>query len=82
MPKYEFLQHAHDMLRERGIDISWVESVLEAPDKVESKQDGTVHHVKLIAEGGGRFLRIVVNPEVEPQRVVTAFFDRRLRRQG
>lgn len=30
----------------------------------------------------GCFLRVVVNPHVTPKRVVTVFFDRRLRRQA
>jgi len=35
-----------------------------------------------IPEHEGRVLRVVVNAEAHPERVVTAFFDRRLRRRG
>jgi hypothetical protein len=33
-------------------------------------------------EAGGRFLRVIVNRHVAPARVVTVFFDRRLRREA
>jgi len=33
-------------------------------------------------DSGRRFLRVVVNPHVTPKRVVTVFFDRRLRTQS
>ena len=42
--------------------------------------DGTVHYIKAIDQYEGRFLRVVVNPDVSPQRIVTVFFDRRIRR--
>jgi hypothetical protein len=41
----------------------------------------TTHYIKAIPEHGGRFLRVVINHQVEPPRVVTLFFDRRLRRK-
>jgi hypothetical protein len=38
------------------------------------------HFLKRIAEYEGRWLRVVVDVRVEPERAVTAFFDRRLGR--
>lgn len=81
MAEYEFSEHAFDMLKERDISENWVKSTIEAPDIKESKDDGAVHYIKSIQEHGGRYLRVVVNPDAKPQRVVTLFFDRRLRRQ-
>lgn len=52
------------------------------PDCTEVGANGNVHYIRAIPERDGRFLRVIVNHHVEPARVVTVFFDRRLRRQG
>ena len=44
------------------------------------KRDGTIHYIRAIEQYGGRYLRVVVNPDDSPKRIVTVFFDRRLRR--
>ena len=79
MAEYKFSQHARDMLHERKIEESWVNLALVDPDWTEAKEDGTVHYIKSIEEYGERYLRVVVNPAVEPAEIVTVFFDRRLR---
>lgn len=76
-----FSKHARDVMGERHIPEEWVLRAIAAPDRIDSRADGTAHYIKAIPEHGGRFLRVVVNPGVVPQRVVTAFFDRRLGRQ-
>jgi hypothetical protein len=68
------------MLEERNIRRDWVDQVLETPDDVEDVEDGTRHYIKQIHEYGNRWLRVVINVRVNPNRAVTAFFDRRLRR--
>ncbi len=78
--EYEFTEHASDMLRERKIQKVWVEWAIGDPDKKEMKEDGTVHYIRAIPQYGGRYLRVVVNPATSPHRIVTVFFDRRLRR--
>ena len=80
MFEYEFSEHAYDMLRERNIQQSWVKLAIENPEKKELKDDGTVHYILSIEQYGARYLRVVVNPDVRPQRIVTVFFDRRIRR--
>ncbi len=80
MAEYEFSQHAYDMLKERHIQESWVKLVMEDPETKEPKDDGTVHYIRAIVQFGERYLRVVVDPNVKPQRIVTLFFDRRLRR--
>lgn len=80
MTKYEFSEHAYEMLKERNIKEKWVKSTIENPDKKELKSDGTVHYIKEITEYGHRYLRVVVNPDPAPQRIITLFFDRRLGR--
>lgn len=53
---------------------------MEDPEKQEMMEDGAVHYIRAIEEYEGRYLRVVVNPDITPQRIVTVFFDRRLRR--
>lgn len=80
MKKYEFSEHAYDMLKERNIQEAWVKSTIEEPEMRELKDDGTVHYIKTIKEYGGRYLRVVMNPNANPHKIVTLFFDRRMRR--
>ena len=80
MIDYEFSDHAYAILRERNIQEGWVKLTMEEPERKELMDDGTVHYIKAIDEYGGRFLRVVVNPDLSPQRIVTVFFDRRIRR--
>ena len=75
----EFSKHFNQMLEERNISREWVNQALDSPDNVEDVEDGTRHYIKQISEYGNRWLRVVINVQVNPNRAVTAFFDRRLR---
>jgi len=68
------------MLKERGIAQEWVRRTLVEPERTEQRSDGTIHYLKAIPEHGERVLRVVTEPESEPLRVITTFFDRRERR--
>ncbi|MBI4758555.1 MAG: DUF4258 domain-containing protein [Chloroflexi bacterium] len=81
MPDIELTIHAKDMLIERNIREVWVWRTIESPDSKETGTDLNTHYIKAIPENEGRFLRVVVNPHVQPNRVVTVFFDRRLGRK-
>jgi len=81
MHEIELSEHAKNMLNERSIPEEWMWRTLGVPDRTEIRMDGNTHYVKAIPEHAGRFLRVIVNHHVTPQRVVTLFFDRRLRRQ-
>ena len=70
--------HFLDMLNERRISPEWVDLAVNNPDRIEVYGDGTQHFIKKILEFGGRWLRVVVNVTIDPQKRVTAFFDRRL----
>jgi hypothetical protein len=72
--------HFGDMLKERGIELEWVDLAVREPDRIEDHDDGTRHFIKQIPEFGSRWLRVIVNTTSLPERRVTAFFDRRLRR--
>jgi len=75
---FQFSAHTREMLRERNIAEEWVWRTLDAPDKKRRGDDGNMHYTKRIRERDGRVLRVVVNADVQPYRVVTVFFDRRL----
>ena len=77
MPDFEFSLHAQDMLRERNITEEWVWRTLETPNRKKRGKDGNMHYTKPIRERDGHVLHIVINPYVDPQRIVTVFFDRR-----
>jgi len=76
----ELTEHAKNMLKERDIQEEWMWGTVNDPDRTEIGMDENRHCIKAIPEHEGRFLRVIVNHHVVPQRVVTLFFDRRLRR--
>lgn len=80
MIDYELSEHAAHVLRERGIGEAWVRLTIEDPERTEERPDGTMHYLRRIEEYGNRFLRVIVNRQVIPIRIVTVFFDRRLGR--
>ncbi len=73
--------HFQDMMKERGIQRDWAEQAVDRPDRTEDHDDGTTHYIKQIPEFENRWLRVVVNTTSVPEKIVTAFFDRRLRRK-
>ncbi len=79
MTDFVFSKHANEMLQERNITEDWVWQTLTEPDETITGEDGNLHYTKAISEKSERVLRVVVNPSVSPKRVVTVFFDRRLR---
>ncbi len=74
----ELSTHAKAMLKERNIREEWIWRTINTPQKRKRGADGNMHYTKAIKESGGRVLHIVVNSDVYPNRIVTAFFDRRL----
>ena len=75
----DFTNHAKTMMHERLIQEDWVYNTVNDPDMTEEKRNDEKHYLKQIPPNGGKFLRVIVNPFVSPPRVITAFFDRRLR---
>jgi len=78
MEEVTLSRHAKDMLAERNITEEWLWCTIKAPDEKRRGDDGNMHYMKAIREREGRILRVVVNPDVYPNRIVTVFFDRRL----
>jgi len=79
--KFQFTNHAQRALAEREIAIEWVERTLKAPElTLPDPNDATVQRCfRRIPEFGGRVLRVTVNTTVEPKRVVSVFFDRKMK---
>ncbi|MBI5214375.1 MAG: DUF4258 domain-containing protein [Ignavibacteriae bacterium] len=76
--KLDFTDHALNVQRERAISDTWIYTAIENPDERFVEDDGTIHYIKQINDFGGRFLRVVVNPI--SGKIVTVFFDRRIRK--
>ena len=76
--KYELTQHARKVLQERGIDVRWMERTLDSPEWTtpEPNDPAIERRFRRIPEYGNRVLRVAVNVTVEPNRVVSVFFDR------
>ena len=72
-------KHFQEMLLERLIEREWVDRTVDDPDELEYRDDRTQHFLKQISERENRWLRVIVNTAVAPPRLITAFFDRRLR---
>ena len=77
----EFTSHAKAMVQERRIAEEWIERTIETGAR-KLEKDGNWHYTKPIAERDNRVLRVVVNADANPPRIVTLFFDRRLREQA
>ena len=78
MSEFELSVHSKEMLAERNILEEWVWRTIDTPTRKRMGEDGNLHFTKAIKERGGRVLRVVVNPNSDPRRIVTVFFDRRL----
>ena len=79
--KFELTRHAQKVLEEREIPVEWMERTLSAPEWVlPDPEDATVERrFRRIPEFGGRVLRVAVNTAVDPNRVLSVFFDRQMR---
>lgn len=81
---YQLTEHARESLRKRpSIRIEWVERVLLQPERVEpDRTDPELEHrMRRIPESGERVLRVIVKKTSKPMRVITCYFDRKMRRQ-
>jgi hypothetical protein len=79
---YELTAHARLSLLTRDIATEWLEQVLEAPERTEPDPvDADLEHrMERIKAHEGRWLRVIVKKQSSPVRVITMYFDRKLRR--
>jgi len=80
-PVYQLTSHAAAAALKRKIDQAWIQRALAEPEWTEHDpaKPGVMHAFLRIAERNDRVLRVVYNATVHPVRVVTVYFDRRLR---
>lgn len=78
---FKLSAHAQKVIKERNINMDWIEQAFNKPDKIESdkKNDILEHRLKVIEEYYDRVLRLVCNTNEKPVLIVTAFFDRRMK---
>ncbi len=81
MEEFEYTKHTIDMIFERDIKDNWISDTIISPDYTEFVSNEELHYIKQIKEFGNRFLRVVVNPYSQPKRIITLFFDRRIKRK-
>lgn len=81
---YDLTDHTRESLRKRpSILLEWVERVLQQPDRVEpdSIDAELEHRLGRIPEYDGRVLRVIVKKATNPLKIITCYFDRKMRRQ-
>jgi hypothetical protein len=76
---YELTEHAREGLEKRRIELAWLERALDTPEATEPDpvDPDLEHRLAKIPQWGNRVLRVIVNRNTSPPRIVTAFFDRR-----
>jgi hypothetical protein len=81
MAAYTLTKHAKKVLAEREIQQDWLERTLNEPMLRQPDPDDPAleRRYRPIPEFGDRVLRVVVDPAVEPVRVVSVFFDRSMK---
>ena len=81
MRVFDLSRHASDVISAREIRLAWLEQVLNSPEHVEADRDDPelMHHVGRIEEHGNRALRVVFNNSMDPVRIITVYFDRKMK---
>lgn len=79
--RYVLTEHAREVIARRQIRDAWIEQALVAPCLTEpdAVDPALEHRLAVIPEFGNRVLRVIVNVQASPSRVITAYFDRRMR---
>jgi hypothetical protein len=78
---FELTQHAKETIEERKIPVSYVERVIKNPELIHPDLNDTdlEHRLGAIEEYEGRVLRVIINKNSKPIKLVTAYFDRKMR---
>ena len=82
-PRIVYTKHAIDVMAERQIPAEWVDrTVAEPAIRTEDPNDTEVERFySAIPESDDRVLRVAVNTNASPWRVVSVFLDRRMKGQ-
>ena len=77
----QYTRHARRVIEERGIQVEWIEETIARPElrTIDSDDPELERFYRRIPAYGNRVLRVVINTRQSPWRVVSAFFDGRMR---
>ena len=78
-PSFLYTEHALTAMAEREISPEWVRRTVAAPDLRAPNPNDPDSKFFFRREHGDRVLRVVVNTNAAPWRVVKAYFDRGMR---
>ena len=80
-PLLVYTEHALNAMAEREVSPDWVRQAVAAPDlRAPNPNDpDSEFFFRRALEQGDRVLRVVVNTNAAPWRVVTVYFDRSMR---
>ena len=79
---YDLTEHARESLRKHPtIRMEWIERVLAEPERVEPDcfDLELEHRLRSILEFEDRVLRVIVKKQTNPIRVITCYFDPKMR---
>jgi len=81
MEDYQLSDHAKDVMKEREISWRWIMETIMNPTLIlRDEVDGNLEHsLAPIPDFGERVLRVIRNVGANPKKVVTAYFDRKMR---
>lgn len=76
---FQLTDHARLRMRQRGVEVEWIERALENPDRMErDPNDDQLRRVyKRIHDAGDAVMRVVYNPSRSPVRIVTVLWEAR-----
>ncbi len=73
--EFKLSQHAEEKLKQRGIDRTQIEAVLNTPQQVLDEDGMKVYQSKLVrASGKTQLLRVILAHKANPPVVVTAYW--------
>ncbi len=80
-PQLEYTRHAIQVLSERKIPVEWVVRTIVSPAlRMPDPNDPRIERFfRRIPEQDNRVLRVAANTHAVPWRVVSVFFDRKMR---
>ncbi len=79
--KYILTKHAKDVIAERAIPLDLVESAINNPEFIEpdTSDSELEHRLKKIPEFDNKVIRVIVDKNQLPIKIITAYFDRAMR---
>jgi len=80
-PPFQLTSHAEAAALKRKIELAWIERAIAEPSwtQPDPAKPGVMHAFARVPERNDRVLRVVYNASVHPLRVITVYFDRRVR---